>query len=526
MRFPGPRRDCQCLQHHFVMERDSISIKNIALLLGFSIASIFFFQTTQTLSFFWDDYALILKNQRLQDWKSIFYVFHDQSLMSAELEGLATHTYRPLRTLYFIILVLIFGKTPLIFFGMNLVFHFLNTLLFKKILDHFSPHTFHFLKSVFLVIFLFHPIHLENINTAGGIADLLGTFFFLTALWIGIRNPLPCTWKQTLSIGILCYLAMLCKEMFITTPWICMLACIPHKTKPPFTLKQVLFLGILSLIYFFQRQEMTGCLAQKSLALSIPEHMLYIFQTLGAYLIQFFFPVHLSQVYTIPPQESWMFWTLPLLLVAFMGLGMIALKKTWSAYCLAFFIALFPISNAIPINTFINDRLFYFPSLILGLFLFEFLKREVKPVCKIFCVGLGIFLMSACFYLGFQRNREWQDPAHIWEQAYHHSSSSLALWNMVCILFEKERYAELVHFFKTNPITLPENYIPFYYRVLCVACLKIGLEQEGWLYYQALLQAEQNTSFFTAKDWKEFLMLLERVNGSVKHRIHEELLRR
>jgi len=498
-------------------------------LLGLSALAFFFFQTTLSLSFFWDDYELILRNQSLKDWKNIFCVFHDQSIMSFQDQGFETQVYRPLRTLYFIILVSIFGKTPQIFFGLNLFFHCLNTLLFKKTLDFFSPHKACFLKYALIFIFLFHPIHLENINTAAGIADLLGTFFFLLAFLMGSKNSLLCTGhytgRQLIGMGGLCYLAMLCKEIFITAPLIILIG-ISHKSRLSF--KPVLFLGMVSLIYLFQRQWVTGALAQKSLDFSIPAHILYVFQTIGAYGVQFFFPVHLSQIYLAPDQEPWMFGIVPLLLGSFLSLGVIAWKQKqgWSVWFLAFFIALFPISNVIPINTFINDRLFYFPSLILLWFLFEIFRKEIKPVFRIALVGVGIFLLSACFYLGFQRNREWQDPAHIWKESYQNSSSPLALWNMVCFLFEKERYQELTQFFKTNTITLPENFIPFYYRTLCVASLKIGLEEDGWFYYQTLIHAEKNTPFFSAKDWKEFLTFLETVHGNVKDQIYKELMQR
>jgi hypothetical protein len=447
-----------------------LKIQNIFFVLGLCLLTFLFFQPILTLSFFWDDHSLILYNKNLEDWRNIFYVFHDQTIMTGSLVTLETDVYRPLRTLYFVLIVSLFGKEPLLFFGFNLLLHCLNTFLFKKALDTFFPEKSRFLKNAFAWVFLFHPIHLESINTAFGSADLFGTCFFLYALLLAIRDPFPFPWKRMIGIGSLCYLAMLSKEMFITTPWICMLGMLyksrlsvpkeksaglektfDSKSGP----RQIVFLGLLSLVYLIQRSSITGAFAQTSLDFSIQEHFLYVFQTIAAYCILFFCPVHLSQIYLAPDQDPWMFLLLPFLSAALIGLILITWEKKQGAclWLLAFLIALFPIANVLPIETFINDRLFYFPSLILLFFLLEITPKQFS----LRTAGLVIFLLSIYFYLGFQRNREWQDPITIWKKTYEDTLSAKAFWNITRTLYHRERYSEITQLLKDNPTLLPKN---------------------------------------------------------------------
>ncbi|MBN2143928.1 MAG: hypothetical protein JW774_04810 [Candidatus Aureabacteria bacterium] len=505
------------------IKKGALSFSVIVIL---SSAIYFFFAPSLSLSYFWDDYYLIKDNPYLNDCGQISNVFTDQGITSGTEQGFDKHIFRPLRTIYFILLTYFFGKSEITFHFFNIIWHFTVSFFFWLTLrkQAVALNQGLFLSFFFSFLFLFHPIHLENINTINGCGDMMGTLLFLLA-FRQIRNTSGNIHHGRMFFILLaCYLAMLCKEIFITCP---VILWILFRNK--FSTLQALALLMLSVLYLIQREAAVGMLAQREIT-SLPDHFIYILQTLFYYLFYFFFPLNLSLLYL--PQEG-----LPGLIIslalfaailAYTITVFIRKNETW-IYPGAFLISTLPIVNLIPINTFINDRLFYFPSLIGLLSVFMIISREKSlviffstPLMRRLC----LLLLSVIYLTGFNRNQEWKDPALLWQKTWEKTNHPTALWNMTCALLDGNRSVDLLNFFKTTPVTLTENYIPYYYDVLCLVSGLVKNEDDFWSYYQALKEANKGSHgerFLSEKDWKDFADFVKKIPSPTARRIIKDM---
>lgn len=468
----------------------------------------FYFSPVLFINFFCDDYSLIKYNPYLENPASLFQIFTNQAITTGDASCFDTQIYRPFRTLYYISVVFFFGKNPIIFHLLNLIWHIGTTLglymLFKKgqisLFDRYL--------SIFLcLIFLFHPIHLENINTLNAVGDILGSFLFLACMLI-LSYSDKLSVKQIIFVFILCYSAMLFKEIFITLPIILILYFFSKLRRI-----QILILLSSSLLYFLQRCCIVKALAQKTDALNFFQHILYIFQTITAYLINFIFPFNLSQAY-LPGSFPYLNFFIP----AFILLGLLfyhLMKKrscgrTYLLYLLIFLLSMIPISNLILIRTFINDRLFYFPSLILFIslyFLMAELKIEVKKNFYRYTLCFLLFLYTiSIYYSGYKRNLEWLDQGTLLEKSWIKTREPVVLWNMVYTLYQEQQYERLLSFIEKNPPVLSENEIPGYYKILCMAAIKSRKNDLARFYYSQLQRiVESDTKNIISKsEWEIF----------------------
>jgi hypothetical protein len=100
-----------------------------------------------------------------------------------------------------------------------------------------------------------------------------------------------------------------------------------------------------------------------------------------------------------------------------------------------------------------------------------------------------VFWVAGLAALAWHRNREWSRPELIWEKSWRRTGRPIALWNMTVSLWERERYAPLLDFYSENPVSLPVNYHPYYYRILCVSAGRLGRADDFVFYYRAFENA-------------------------------------
>lgn len=96
---------------------------------------------------------------------------------------------------------------------------------------------------------------------------------------------------------------------------------------------------------------------------------------------------------------------------------------------------------------------------------------------------------------------------HTWEKSWRISKSHLALWNMTVNLYYHKEFNQLLIFFHEEELNIPENYLPFYYKILCLSAGQLGKENLYWEYYTFMKQNHRSTKgedFFTIAIWNEF----------------------
>ncbi len=489
--------------------------------------TVLFFSASFSLPFFWDDYFVIQGNPYLSDWGSIPDAFWDQKITSGGVNDLESQIYRPFRTIYFIVVVCLFGKNPVLFHALSVGLHWIVSFFLYRGMRSLIPER-QTAALFFASIFLFHPIHLESINSVFGCGDLWGSLFFIWVYEKWIRAPIL-SWELIFASAAGLYSAMLFKEIFVTTPLLLTLLCWKKARQSP---GKTVFLNAASLLYFLQRWFVVHRWDQSDLGLSLDGHVLRIFQTFFFYLKLFFCPVGLSQVYPVPAPILSADTVLCLLgLALFLGAGIGLWFHGRSGVLLGFLvcvISMLPILNVVSINTFVNDRLFYFPSVILVLLGFSAWSAaplERRMFFRLTGIGLAIWIYG----IGYQRNQEWKTSSKIWEQAWEKTGSPLSLWNMAMAMMQEGRFQEAAAFFQKRPVELPINYHPYYHRFLATASGRAGLHGDFWAYYEAMLKSDlgpYGEHFLSPEEWKAFAEEVQTISSPMAQKILENLKER
>ncbi len=378
--------------------------------------------------FVYDDSWVIVRNPTLTSVSNIF----SQLISPYHYLQPETGLYRPLTLISFSI-NFIFSSSPWIFHFTNILLHALAVwLVFLLTLEIFKSRRLAYLTSV---LFLFLPIHVEDVTSIIGRADLLAFVFSLLSVWLVVKR------KYTLG-SLVWLLALLSKESAVGTAiiivfylWSFASQCrncssVEGKSQFSHTVthfpKKILYFIPAGIVYLIFRW-----LALKENFLANDASYIYNplkfvgfwtrsltgLKVLTMYLSKMLVPRNLSADYSfnqIPLVHS--FWRfdvvvgLALILVLILLLFWRKTRNTpWSFGAITFLASYFIISNLFfPIGTVMAERAFYFPSFGLALLLslcLDFLTRGVRKL------GLTLFLVVCLVYgvIIFNRNKVWAD---------------------------------------------------------------------------------------------------------------------
>ncbi|MCB0338581.1 MAG: hypothetical protein KDD53_03205, partial [Bdellovibrionales bacterium] len=260
--------------------------------------------------FTYDDYPNIVLNNLVTSPKSIFAL-----LFSPSVPG---DLYRPLVSLSYRIQYLVSGTTPNAFHFFNITLHALTTsLLFWLLCSVLHDKKISLLISL---VFGIHPINIESVASIVGRAEILSTFFGLSACIVLIRAA-----QQSLSVqnrytligfsALLFLCSTLCKESGLTFMFIIPLVLIASgltffNQNRLFVTGSLVIASILSLILRYSVLGKRFYIPSHS-ALIFPENPLLnttfierlipSMNLLGDYLILLLFPMNLSADYSEMP---------------------------------------------------------------------------------------------------------------------------------------------------------------------------------------------------------------------------------
>lgn len=189
-----------------VSRRDTYS----AALLGL-IAAVFYFPAIQA-GFVWDD-VIITKLRSVSDWEGIFRIWFDPAAAYFQTDVAENH-YWPVVYTTFWLEHKLWGFTPAGYHVVNILLHFVNTLLLWRLLDRLAVPGAWLAAAVFAA----HPLHVESVAWVIGRKDLLSTLFSLAAVLMWLRHvesPRPGRYAAALLFFAG---AMLSKLIAVTLP--------------------------------------------------------------------------------------------------------------------------------------------------------------------------------------------------------------------------------------------------------------------------------------------------------------------
>jgi tetratricopeptide (TPR) repeat protein len=179
-------------------------------------------------TFVYDDNLLIVGNRFLRSWHSIGTILTTPIFAGADV---ASHYYRPLQILLYLIIYQLAGLSPIAFHIPGIALHAANACLVYALGRKLGFHAW----GVFFaaLIWALHPIQVEAVTYMSGTADPLYVFFGLTMLLVLLPDFTP---RRFVMAAPLLILALLAKEEAITLPLVAM-SCLFYVSEARYSLK-------------------------------------------------------------------------------------------------------------------------------------------------------------------------------------------------------------------------------------------------------------------------------------------------
>jgi len=407
-------------------------------------------------SFVWDDDFLIVKNCYIKSWRHLPRIFC-LDLFYGTVEG--WNYYRPIQTLSYMVDYSIWHLRPFGYHISSLLFHILNACLVYLLVNLLSRD-----RRISLItgsLFVVHPVHTAAVAYISGRADLLVTFFFLISIWLFIKHTNYLHTKRTLCyIGSLFsfILALLSKEIALIFPLIVVLyGCTfmdrtPHLRLRDRIVKRYLAYFIIAGIYIFLRATVLNFAEELTPLSQTPIHLrlLTMCRVVFTYLRLLFFPIGLHMEWDVQPATS--FFNLPviasLLVLIFIWIAIAKsyrYSRTISFASLWFFICLIPVSNLVPLMTYLAEHWLYLPSMGFLMVLAVGIVRALEPKsAKVYSSlikwAVAASLILALFFYSratVRRNTDWADELTIFEHTLRYSPNNCRVLINLGIAYEE-----------------------------------------------------------------------------------------
>jgi len=412
--------------------------------------------------FIWDDEYLILNNSQIKSFSHLGNVF--KTYVGYGSENINTF-YRPIQELSNMIDYFLWGLEPFGFHLTNVILHSLVAVMVFIFIFNITGNTpASFIAALFYAV---HPVHTEAVAYIAGRADSLYSLFMLLSLVFFIRSVKPAPRGVKGNLGsyaaslIFFVLSFLSKEMGLIAPLLVFLYMFyflrgtenDHLFKMykwrwvPYLLIVMIYGALRATVLNFSD------IAPVSAFVKIPfiYRMLTFFRTLFVYFRLLIFPSDLHMERAISITRSIFNLEAVLALLMMGGIVWIAYKtyrsnKRMISFAIAWFFAnLLPISNIVPINSFLAEHWIYMasigPFMLLGLGLVWVWKKippkgiSLKTVFVLAIVSILSLYMTAAI----RRNRDWKDEISFFHSTlkYHPRNARLYL-NLGNTYYEKE----------------------------------------------------------------------------------------
>jgi protein O-mannosyl-transferase len=386
--------------------------------------------------FLWDDLYLIVDNPSIKHWSRAPGLF----LTELFPHGILSGYYRPLQALTYLIDYSIWGLDPLGFHVTNVILHAGVALLLQRLVALLLRDTTAGL--VAALLFAVHPIHTEAVTYVAGRSDPLSALFMLAALFWFARDPwLSLSGTRILSL-LAFFLALLAREAAVV---LIPLLVLVERVRPrgpegnaawrDSAVRCAPYLATLA-AYVAWRAAVVGLQGHASTVpaqVPLPLRVCTMARVMVEYLALLVVPIDQHMERLVRPASSALEAPVlgaTLVLVAILAGAVACRRRAWPvAFGVAwFFIALLPVSNLVPLSTFMAEHWLYVPSM--GLFLIagwaasRLVHRGwAQPVAT------GVVLVVAAYGgLTIHRNRDWRDGQTFYQATLRLAPYSARAW--------------------------------------------------------------------------------------------------
>ncbi|MBI4669338.1 MAG: tetratricopeptide repeat protein [Elusimicrobia bacterium] len=406
--------------------------------------------------------------------------------------GQITNYYRPFQILSYAIIVHAFGIKPWPFHFLNLLFHGLAGVFIFLLIMRLLPSIRPWLAAMAALLWVVHPIHVEEISIPSGVASPMHAFWLLFGLWSFVRylDRRSFLWYGLTAAAYLS--GILSKESAIVLPALLLafhLTLIRLETAPKLSAKSLagahLPFWVLGGLYVLMRLTILnfgGTLDFYSQPNEFTQNFLYrlytFFTVIGFGFKILFFPISLHPERSWPVYTSLFSWHVLISLAAVAAViaaGIWSWKKEprVSLGVFWFFASYSPMSNLMAkINALVWEHWFYTPSigLIIALAAVAAAVSKLKKPFFILAPALIVIFGGQTFY----RNRYWKDSEAYFRYILKYEPTTAKLWNNLAMaVSQRGDEKQAIEYYK-EAIRLSDNY-PETHHNLANAYLSLGM---------------------------------------------------
>ncbi|MCX6258501.1 MAG: tetratricopeptide repeat protein [Bacteroidia bacterium] len=379
----------------------------------------------------WDDYNYIRDNSLIKSFSlsAILNLFNIKTIVMGN--------YHPLTVLSYMCEYRLAGLNPFLYHFDNVFLHLLNIVLCAWLTWLLTKK--YYAGIIAAALFAVHPMRVESVAWASERKDVLYTCFFLFSLIFYIyysTNSIHKTRNYCLAL-LFFILSLLSKAQAVVLPLILLTVDYWFGRKLTYKLLAekipMLLLSFLTGIMAFvaQASQSSGRIHTRA----VPEHLMYSFYNLAAYLFKLIYPYNLScfYKYPLPGHFSGIIISSVLFLVLLICVVIFFRKNKTIVFGSLFFllsvfivIQIFPVGNAI-----IADRYTYVPFT--GLFIMAGLiidkiiserKRFRNLTISLIILQIVIFSWSS-----YAQTARWHNGETLWQQAIRHDPDNALAYN-------------------------------------------------------------------------------------------------
>jgi tetratricopeptide (TPR) repeat protein len=420
---------------------------HILAILAISVMIFLAYSSALGNDFIWDDEFLIRDNTAISSFSNTAKIFRTYL---AATSGNINNFYRPIQELSYMTDVFLWGRHPFGFHLTNIILHVLCAIFLYLL----SLKIFNNWLAAFVTACLFgiHPINTEAVTYIAGRADSLYLLFFLISFTLflrvagaaeaGLRTP-----YVLYALSALFYaLSIISKEIGLILPLFFILYIVAFRSRPERKKLYPLLVpyAIILLAYVIMRKtvlDFSGISPSFIMAkFSLCIRMLTTSKVICVYLFLLAAPFGLHMERRIKVADSIFSPEVILSLAVILSIAAaiyIFSKKSRMAFFagLWFFIGLIPVSNIVPINSFIAEHWLYLPAIgvymLVGLACARFFygppggrssgasRRVVVSALTCMFIFFGV--------VTFERNKDWKDGVTFFKNALKYSPNNAKL---------------------------------------------------------------------------------------------------
>lgn len=346
--------------------------------------------------------------------------------------------YAPLTTIAFAVEYMAGGGDPFWFRAANLLLHIVNAMLVFCILGRMQKGRW--LAAAGALLFLVHPLQVEVVAWISQQKTLLATCLSLSSFLFFLRGG------PRWAVIILAIAAMLAKSIAIVLPLLFIIYDLLPRGRCLW--RAILeWIPLLIVAAFVAGMNLMAEHARGAVLTAhggVAGHLWGMAQLPGRYLAKLLWPVHLTALTIVDPEEplAVLYLLLTAALVALLVWSLVRGRRMIAFALLWWFVTWLPVANVIPMTIWMADRYMYLPmvgAILCGAVLLSCVdgSRGERPAA-----GLLIAVIVLLGIGSARRSAVWSSPVLFWEDVAVQSPGPIAFTNLASALMGEGRLAE------------------------------------------------------------------------------------